>query len=216
MPLVPPLPAVGQNPHIAFGLSRARILTAQASSAKTPLAPSSGQLPQNGSETVNGCPESTSAALDFCDATLMPDHRLQRLVFPFPFAPSCDFEASDRFAAEQTRYDPDSSALMLVHPSMTDNYIETQVAEHGFPGFKPYRFYSTTADVLECWFTDFMLERQIAIADRMRKNAQKGIGSHASGPGRETAPARNADMNPAGACQRKQFQLDFKQANSLR
>src|ERR1019366_8600569 len=42
-------------------------------------------------------PESDWASLDMCDRQLMPGREVQRLVFPFPFSPSCDFAASNDF-----------------------------------------------------------------------------------------------------------------------
>ena len=109
-------------------------------------------------------PESTWAALNFSDATLMPDRQVHRLAFPFPFWPSCDFAASNQFVAEETRHDSKSGALMLVHPSMTTEHIEAQLDKHGAMGFKPYRFYSTTGDAVECRITDFLPEHQIELA----------------------------------------------------
>ncbi len=54
---------------------------------------------------------------------------------------------------------------MLVHPSMSEDDLESQIAR-GFLGFKPYRFYSATGDPVECRITDFLPEHQIAVADR--------------------------------------------------
>jgi len=110
-------------------------------------------------------PESDWAALDACDALLMPARRVQRLAFPFPFLPACDFEASNRFVADQTRQERSSAALMLVHPSMTEEYLQGQLAARAFLGLKPYRFYSQTGDVVSCRITDFLPEHQIRIAD---------------------------------------------------
>lgn len=115
------------------------------------------------------CPtfaESTWDLAQHYDDLLMPGREVHRLSFPFPFSPSCDFEASNEFIAQQTRGDPESGALMLVQPSMTADYVEQQVERHGFLGFKPYRFYSVTGDAVECGLTDFMPEHQIAVAHR--------------------------------------------------
>ena len=73
----------------------------------------------------------------------------------------------NRFVAEQAGQDPESGALMLVHPSMSAQYVEEQVVTHGFLGLKPYRFYSVTGDSVECRITDFLPEEQIAAADRL-------------------------------------------------
>lgn len=111
-------------------------------------------------------PESDWIALNACDCVLLPGREVHRLSFPFPFTPSCDFEASNRFVRAETTRDPASAALMVVHPSMTEEYLEDQVREGRFLGFKPYRFYSTTGDTVQCRITDFLPEHQIRVADR--------------------------------------------------
>lgn len=111
-------------------------------------------------------PESDRSHLDAWDALLLPGRRVRRLSFGFPFSPTCDMEASNRFAAEQTSQDPGSAALMLVHPSMSGDYLEEQVRARRFLGFKPYRFYAVSGDPVECRITDFLPEEQIAVAHR--------------------------------------------------
>jgi glutamate-1-semialdehyde 2,1-aminomutase len=106
------------------------------------------------------------AALEACDRVLLPGREVHRLSFPYPFTPSCEFEASNRFVLEETSRDPVSGALMLVHPSMTEPYLDQHVRGGGFVGFKPYRFYSTTGDTVQCRITDFLPEHQIRVADR--------------------------------------------------
>jgi glutamate-1-semialdehyde 2,1-aminomutase len=112
-------------------------------------------------------PEAGWAELDAWDAALMPGRRVHRLAFGFPFQPAGDFEASNRFVAEQTRQDPASGALMLVHPSMTPGHLEAQVRARGFLGFKPYLFYARTGDTVNCRITDFLPEEQIEVAHRL-------------------------------------------------
>lgn len=108
--------------------------------------------------------EATWELANAIDAALMPGRAVHRLSFPFPFAPPCDFAASNEFIAGQVRGDPASAALMLVHPSMTAREVDAVVAKHGFLGFKPYRFYATSGDAVNCPFTDFMPEHQIEVA----------------------------------------------------
>lgn len=110
-------------------------------------------------------PRSDWQAVEACDAVLMPGREVHRLSFPFPYAVSCDFEASNRFVLEETSHDTASAALMLVHPSMTEEDLEAQLAG-GHLGLKPYRFYSATGDAVQCRITDFLPEHQIAVADR--------------------------------------------------
>ena len=111
-------------------------------------------------------PESDRVRLDACDALLLPGRQVHRLSFGFPFSPTCDMEASNRFAAEQTNKSPGSAALMLVHPSMSSDYLEKKVRVGGFLGFKPYRFYAVSGDAVECRIADFLPEAQINIAHR--------------------------------------------------
>lgn len=111
-------------------------------------------------------PEADRALLNAWDAALLPGRQVERLSFGFPFSPSCDFEASNRHAAAQAAGDGCSGALMLVHPTMSPQYLEEQIKTHGFLGFKPYRFYSRTGDAVQCRITDFLPEEQIAVADR--------------------------------------------------
>lgn len=123
---------------------------------------------QNGpyAELGRDFPEAGRAELDACDALLLPGRRISRLSFGYPFSPLCDFEASNRFVADQARLVPGSGALMLVHPSMSPDLLEEEIRAHGFLGFKPYRFYAATGDPVECRITDFLPEPQIAVAHR--------------------------------------------------
>jgi glutamate-1-semialdehyde 2,1-aminomutase len=112
--------------------------------------------------------EADWSALQACDELLMPGREVNRLVFPFPFSPKCDFDGSNEFVLEQARADPASGALMLVHPSMSAEFVEQQVSQGGFLGFKPYRTYSVTGDPVECRITDFLPRHQIEVAHRRR------------------------------------------------
>jgi glutamate-1-semialdehyde 2,1-aminomutase len=110
--------------------------------------------------------EATWELADACDELLLPGRTVHRLSFPFPFPPPCDFEASNEFLAREVRKDPQSAGLMLVHPAMGADHIEQQIERHGFVGLKPYRFYATSGDAVNCAITDFLPESQIAVADR--------------------------------------------------
>ena len=111
--------------------------------------------------------EATWKLADAVDATLMPGREVHRLAFPFPFPHPCDFDAADRFLADELRNDPASGGLMLVHPGMTADHAEERVRSLGLLGFKPYRFYSQSGDPVGCPLTDFMPEHLIAVADRL-------------------------------------------------
>jgi predicted TIM-barrel fold metal-dependent hydrolase len=110
--------------------------------------------------------EADYARMNAWDAALLPGRRVHRLSFGFPFWPACDFEASNRFAAEQAGQDPHGGALMLVHPSMSPEYLEENVRRHGFLGLKPYRLYASSGDGDNCRITDFLPERHIEVAHR--------------------------------------------------
>ena len=110
--------------------------------------------------------EATWELADAVDAALMPGREVHRLSFPFPFEHPCDFAGSNAFVAAEVANDRESAALMLVHPGMSAEEVEWGVEQYGFLGFKPYRFYSSTGDAVECRITDFMPEHQIAVADR--------------------------------------------------
>lgn len=104
--------------------------------------------------------------LQACDAALFPGREVHRLAFPFPFSPAVDFAASNEFVAAETASDPLSAALMLVHPSMKADEVEREVERGGFLGFKPYRFYATSGDAVNCRFTEFMPEHLVEVAHR--------------------------------------------------
>jgi hypothetical protein len=100
-----------------------------------------------------------------CDAALMPGREVHRLSFPFPFPHPCDFDAANAFLAEQVR-DPQSAGLMLVHPRMTADDVESRLNRYAFLGFKPYRNYALSGDIQNCRMAEFMPEHLIEIAHR--------------------------------------------------
>lgn len=101
-----------------------------------------------------------------CDAALMPGREVHRLAFPFPFPHPCDFEASNSYLRDELKHDPQSRGLMLVHPGTTIAEAEYWVDKVGFLGFKPYRFYSSTGDAVNCRMGEFMPEHLIEFAHR--------------------------------------------------
>ena len=103
-----------------------------------------------------------------CDAALMPGREVHRLSFPFPFPHPCDFDAANRFLAEQLHSDPQSAGLMLVKPNMTADEVEDCLDRYGFLGFKPYRHYAVSGDIQTCRMLEFMPEHLIEVAHRRR------------------------------------------------
>jgi len=109
-------------------------------------------------------PEASWDVLTTVDRLLMPGREVQRLAFGFPFPDIRDFDLPNDYVGRQVAGHSQSGALMLVHPSMTTEYLEERHARHGFLGLKPYRFYSSTGDAVECRMTDFLPEHQIEFA----------------------------------------------------
>lgn len=103
---------------------------------------------------------------DKCDGLLMPGRRVSRLSFPFPFPHPCDFDGANEHVAKEVSGDGPSAALMLVHPGMTAEHVEQQLDRFGFAGFKPYRWYATSGDAVNCRIPEFMPEHLIQVADR--------------------------------------------------
>ena len=111
-------------------------------------------------------PVSDWQRLDHYDELLMPGRQVSRLSFGFPFPNGCDFDASNRFVRQETANDPASAGLMLVHPTMPEEDLEEQIHALKLIGFKPYRFYATTGDPVQCRIGDMLPEQQIVVADR--------------------------------------------------
>lgn len=110
--------------------------------------------------------EATWDLANACDAQLMPGREVHRLAFPFPWPHPCDFAASNAFLAQELKKDPRSAGLLLVHPGMTADDAEADIDRYGFLGFKPYRFYASTGDAVNCRIPEFMSEHLIEVAQR--------------------------------------------------
>lgn len=107
----------------------------------------------------------TTEMLDATDELLMSGRRVERLTFGMPHR-QCDFDASNRFVAEETAKRPASAALMLVHPAMSADDVDGAIRRHRFIGFKPYRWYSVTGDARNCRIAEFMPEHQLEVGNR--------------------------------------------------
>src|SRR5262245_29197155 len=64
------------------------------------------------------------------DELLMPGRKVDRLSFPFPFSHPCDFEGSNEFLARELADAPSSGGLMLVHPGMSADQVESVTERH--------------------------------------------------------------------------------------
>lgn len=110
--------------------------------------------------------EATWQLANACDAQLMPGREVHRLAFPFPWPHPCDFAGSNAFLAQELANDPRSGGLLLVHPGTTAADAEADIERYGFLGFKPYRFYASTGDAVNCRIPEFMPEHLIEVAHR--------------------------------------------------
>jgi len=94
----------------------------------------------------------------------LPDREIHYLLMGFPFV-HCDFERMNSFVADEVSKDLLSVPSMVVHPRMQPEEVVTMIEKYGFVGLKPYRFYSTTGDVVECNIIDMLPESFIEIAN---------------------------------------------------
>ncbi len=110
--------------------------------------------------------EATWEFAERVERMLMPGREVHRLSFPFPFPHPCDFDGSHEFLAEQIRGDRQSAGLMLVDSQTTVEQAEATLDRYAFVGFKPYRFYASTGDAVNCRIPEFMPERLVELAHR--------------------------------------------------
>jgi glutamate-1-semialdehyde 2,1-aminomutase len=110
-------------------------------------------------------PVSTMEILDHIDSLFLPGRKVHRIAFGNPVVPG-SHEEINAFVAKEVQADPESAALMLVRPDVSPESIDHQIQAYGFVGFKPYRIFSSTGDVVECRIPDFMPENQLEVANR--------------------------------------------------
>ena len=116
--------------------------------------------------SMYGEPEGKMEDLRKVDAALFPGRKvISRFTTGFPFR-YCNFETSNTFIRQQVGDDPNSGAFALVSHETTDERLETMMTKEGFVGIKPYRFYSTTGDSVNCRIGDYLPERLIKILNR--------------------------------------------------
>ncbi|MCK4416782.1 MAG: amidohydrolase family protein [Candidatus Latescibacteria bacterium] len=95
---------------------------------------------------------------------LLPKREIHYLLIGFPFI-KCDFDRLNTFVAVEATEDMLSAPSMVVHPQMHPKETAAMVEKHSFVGFKPYRWYSTTGDAVECSITDMLPESLIEVAN---------------------------------------------------
>ena len=106
--------------------------------------------------------------LDEIDKKLMPNRRIERLAFPFPYNYPCDFDSSNKYVSNQVNNQSGSHNLILINPLMKKNEIIKSLQKSKAIGFKPYRTYSITGDIINCRIFDFITENQIALANEKK------------------------------------------------
>ena len=100
------------------------------------------------------------------DRVILPGREVHYLAFGYPF-PKCDFAALAEYTAATVSEDPQSAGLMVVAPSLDPAWVRETLAATGLIGMKPYRFYASTGDMVECRVTDMLPESLIQIADEL-------------------------------------------------
>ncbi len=74
-----------------------------------------------------------------------------------------DFDQHNAFTAAQVSEDPNSTALMLVHPSFSAEKVAQDLDRYGFRGLKPYIFWAY--DPIQCDILDMLPEPIIELAN---------------------------------------------------
>ena len=93
---------------------------------------------------------------------LFPGREVSSVFMGWPFERT-DFEAVNRFVAEQAAQDPLSVAFMLTPPSFSATHLAQQVDTYGFRGLKPYLIW--TEKRWDANITDIIPERLLEVAN---------------------------------------------------
>ncbi len=93
---------------------------------------------------------------------LFPGREVHYLAFGWVYR-RIDFDKHNAFTAAQVADDPQSRALMLVHPSFSVEKVAHDIDHYGFRGLKPYRFWAQ--DDVNCSITDMIPEPLIELAN---------------------------------------------------
>ncbi len=96
-------------------------------------------------------------------AEITPGRKTSGLFFGWPQR-SVDWEANNRFVAEQARLDPSSRAQMLILPEMDPEFVRETVRREGFVGLKCYHVYSSQQPTFESSIPFYLPEEHVRIA----------------------------------------------------
>jgi glutamate-1-semialdehyde 2,1-aminomutase len=111
-----------------------------------------------------GFADTTMALWQQWNAALVPGREVHGSCMGFPF-PKVDLEAMNQFVVDEARKDAGSVPFMIVRPGLDPQEMAAFIEENGVVGLKPYRFYSSTGDPVECGITDFLPEELIEVAN---------------------------------------------------
>ena len=95
-----------------------------------------------------------------------PDREVRRIAFPFPIK-EAHLEDNNDYIARCTAEGKIAYGLMCTKPEYSVDYLEQQVAEKGFNGFKPYPDMVSGQKGAEIGIFEFLPKPQIALAERL-------------------------------------------------
>ena len=99
--------------------------------------------------------------------TLFPDQQISTVSFPFPVK-EAHIEDNNDYVAQCRREGKIAYGLMCIKPEYSCEYIERQVQEKGFSGFKPYPDMVSGEKGAQIGIFQFLPHAQLALAERMR------------------------------------------------
>lgn len=96
-----------------------------------------------------------------------PDRQVKITAFPFPVK-EARIEDNNDYIAECARTGKIAYGVMCIKPDYSCEYIEQQVREKGFSGFKPYPDMVSGKKGAEIGIFQFMTHEQFALAERLQ------------------------------------------------
>ena len=99
--------------------------------------------------------------------TLFPGRQMHMLALPWPLA-EADMPANNAYLASLVGKNG-VTALMSIRPEWNAEYVESQLLEGKFAGFKPYPYMAASEKGAEVSIFDFLPHHQLELADRHGK-----------------------------------------------
>ncbi len=123
-------------------------------------------VPQAQPEDFAGSPEVDHGVLVDCMKRWMGDRVVtEGLYFPFPVR-GLDCDASNQFLAKALQGSAGSRGLMMISPQDNPAYVESQLKQHGFAGFKVYHVFATRQESFQAEQGEFLPEWAWELADK--------------------------------------------------